>query len=156
MKKLIIPVLLGFALFLVPLHASALTVCYTDGFSFFVLAGGKVNLKPFAGRFVSPPFGCHGTVTGSIVTTAPGVQTISIEGNLGSPCVNFALFGTTADPQLNFTGVFDNQENATADGNATMTRIDCGTVPVNPLNDGPVDKSKLPTKASPGYQPPQN
>src|SRR5512141_1528721 len=108
MKKLIIPVLLGFALFLVPLHAFGLTVCYTDGFSYFLLAGGKVNLKPFAGRFVSPAFGCHGTLTGSIVTTGPGIQTISIEGNLGPPCLNFALYGTTADPQLNFTGVFDN------------------------------------------------
>ena len=153
MKKLIIPVLLGLVVFLLPLSVSAKTVCWTDGFSFFVLAGGKVNLKAVAGKFVSPAFGCHGTLTGSIVTTAPGVQTISIEGNLPSPCVNFALFGTTADPALNFTGVFDNNENATSDGNSTMTVVNCGTVPVNPLADGPVDKSSLPTKPAAGYQP---
>ena len=152
MKKFVIPILIGFVFCLVPFVASAKTICWTDGLSFFYLSGGKPNVKPFAGKFVSPVLGCHGLLTASIVNTAPGIETVSIEGNLPAPCVNFAVFGTTADPALNFTGPFDNTENATADGTATMTIINCGTVPTSPFA-GPSDAS-LPTKAVVGYNPP--
>jgi hypothetical protein len=152
MKKFIIPVLFAFVVCLLPMAASAKTICYTDGNSFFVLSGGKPNIKPFAGKFVSPTFGCHGLLTASIMLTAPGISTVSIEGNNPAPCVNFALYGTTSDPAFNFTGVFDNNEDATQDGTATMTVINCDTVPTNPLNGD----SKLPTKPSAGINPPKN
>jgi hypothetical protein len=150
MKKLIIPALIGIVLFLNPFDLFAKTICWTDGFSFLVLSGGKPKLKPFAGKFVSPALGCHGTLTGSIMLTGPGIQTVSIEGNLPSPCVNFALYGTTSDPALNFSGVFDNTEDGISDGTATMTIVNCGTVPINPLADGPADESPLPSKPSAG------
>jgi hypothetical protein len=148
MKKFIIPVLFAFVVCLLPMAASAKTICYTDGFSFFVLSGGKPNIKPFAGRFVNGS--CHGLLTASIMPTAPGISTVSIEGNIPAPCVNFALYGTTSDPAFNFTGVFDNNEDATQDGTAVMTVINCDTVPVNPLND-----SKLPAKPVAGINPPK-
>ncbi len=150
MKKFIIPVLFALVVCLLPLAASAKTICWTDGFSFFVLSGGKPNIKPFAGKFVSPS--CHGVLTGTIVRTGPGVETISIEGNIPAPCVNFALYGTTTDPAFNFTGVFDNNEDATADGNATMTIVSCSSVPTTPL----VPPDKLPSKPSAGINPPKN
>lgn len=152
MKKIIIPVLFALVVCLLPLAASAKTICWTDGFSFFVLSGGKPNIKPFAGKFVSPTFGCHGVLTGTIVRTGPGVETISIEANLPAPCVNFALYGTTADPAFNFTGVFDNNEDATADGNSTMTIVSCTSVPNNPL--APPDKT--PSKPAAGFNQPKN
>jgi hypothetical protein len=153
MKKFIIPVLFVFVVCMLPMTASAKTICWTDGFSFFVLSGGKPNSKPFAGKYVSPFNGCHGVLTGSIVVTGPNISTVSIEGNLPAPCVNFALYGTTSDPAFNFTGVFDNLENGTADGNSTMTIVSCASVPTNPLN---VPESKLPSKATAGYNPPKN
>jgi len=149
MKKFIIPVLFALVVCLLPQIVSAKTICWTDGFSFFVLSGGKPNIKPFAGKYVSPFNGCHGVLTGSIVVTSPGISTVSIEGNLPAPCVNFALFGTTADPAFNFTGVFDNLEDATADGTATMTIVSCDSVPTNPLNA----PATLPSKAAAGYNP---
>lgn len=152
MKKIIIPVLFAFVVCMLPMTASAKTICWTDGTSFFVLSGGKPNTKPFAGKFVSATLGCHGVLTGSIVLTGPGVSTVSIEGNLPAPCVNFALYGTTSDPAFNFTGVFDNLEDATADGNATMTIVSCDSVPPNPLNE-PANPS---SKASAGYNPSKN
>lgn len=152
MKKFIIPVLFALVVCLLPLAASAKTICWTDGTSFFVLSGGKPNIKPFAGKFVSPFLGCHGVLTGTIVRTGPGIETISIEGNLPAPCVNFALYGTTADPAFNFTGVFDNSENGTSDGNATMTIVSCTSVPPNPL----VPPDKAPTKSVAGYNSPKN
>src|SRR5262245_50471912 len=112
MKKFIIPVLFALVVCLLPQVVSAKTICWTDGLSFFYLSGGKPNIKPFAGKFVSPGLGCHGVLTGSIVQTSPGVSTVSIEGNLPAPCVNFAVFGTTSDPAFNFTGTFDNLEDA--------------------------------------------
>lgn len=152
MKKFIFPVLFVFVVCALPMTASAKTICWTDGLSFFVLSGGKPNVKPFAGKFVSPGLGCHGVLTGSIVQTGPGISTVSIEGNLPAPCVNFALYGTTVDPAFNFTGVFDNLEDATADGNATMTIVSCDSVPPNPLNE-PANPS---SKASAGYNPSKN
>jgi hypothetical protein len=152
MKKFIIPVLFALVVCLLPLAASAKTICWTDGTSFIVLSGGKPNIKPFAGKFVSPAFGCHGVVTGSIVQTSPGVETVSIEGNLPAPCVNFALYGTTTDPAFNFTAVFDNNEDATQDGTVAMTVINCDTVPNNPL--APPDK--VPSKPAPGFNQPKN
>jgi hypothetical protein len=152
MKKIIIPVLFVFVVCVLPMTASAKTICWTDGFSYFVLAGGKPNSKPFAGKYVSQTNGCHGVITGSIVQTGPGINTVSIEGNLPAPCINFALYGTTSDPAFNFTGVFDNLEDATSDGNATMTIVNCSTVPTSPLNE-PVN---LPSNATAGYNPPKN
>ena len=149
MKKFIIPILFAFVVCLLPMAASAKTICYTDGFSFFVLSGGKPSVKPFAGKFVNGT--CHGVLTASIMPTAPGINTVSIEANLPAPCVNFALYGTTSDPAFNFTGVFDNNEDATADGNATMTVINCDSVPVNDFKD-----SKLPSKTVAGYNAPKN
>lgn len=128
MKKLIIPILLGLVFFLQPLIGSAATVCWTDGTSFFVFAGGKVNLKPFSGEFVSPTLGCHGTLWGSIVTIGPGVEAITIEGNLPAPCINF-IVSATSGISLNASGVFDNLENATSDGAITLTPISCDSVP---------------------------
>jgi hypothetical protein len=149
MKKFIIPVLFTLVVCLLPMTVSAKTICWTDGFSFFVLSGGKPNIKPFAGKFVNGT--CHGTLTGSIVVTGPGVSTVSIEGNIPAPCVNFALYGTTSDPAFNFTGVFDNNEDATSDGNAVMTVISCDSVPLNDFKD-----SKLPSKPVAGSNPPKN
>lgn len=154
MKKFVIPVLLGLVVCLLPLTASAKQICWTDGTSFFVLNGGKTNVKAFAGRFVSPVLGCHGLLTGSIMNTSPGVETVSIEGNLPAPCVNFAVFGTTADPALNFTGTFDNLENATADGTSPFTIVNCSTVPTSPVPP-PSDASRLPNKSVAGYNPAQ-
>ena len=154
MKKFIFPVLFALVVCLVPVVSSAKTICYSDGFSFFVLSGGRPNLKPFAGKFVNPVAGCHGTITGSIMQTAPGVSTVSFEGNPPPPCVNFAVFGTTSDPQFNFTGVFDNAEDATADGNSAFTVVNCNTVPSTP-SASPTDKPVLPSKPVAGYNPPK-
>jgi hypothetical protein len=152
MKKFIIPVLFALVVCLLPLAASAKTICWTDGASFFVLSGGKPNIKPFAGKFVSQTFGCHGVLTGTIVRTGPGVETVSIEGNLPAPCVNFAVYGTTTDPAFNFTGTFDNNEDATADGTSAFTVISCDSVPNNPL--APPDK--VPSKPAAGFNQPKN
>ena len=151
MKKLIIPVLFALVVCLIPMAASAKTICWTDGFSFFVLSGGKPGIKPFAGKFINVGSGCHGTLTGSIMQVAPGINAVSMEGNLPAPCVNFAVYGTTSDPLFNFTGTFDNNEdaNGTPNGTGTWTVIGCGTVPSTPLTTG-----KLPNKPVAGYNPP--
>lgn len=137
MKKLIVPVLLGIVLFLNPFDLSAKSVCWTDGTSFFAVSGGKVNEKPFAGAFISPGLGCHGTIWASIVTSGIGVQAITIEGNLPSPCINFVV-EANSPPSLNATGFFDNLEDATSDGAITLTVVNCSSVPTSPLTDAPV------------------
>jgi hypothetical protein len=147
MKKFIIPILFAMVVCMLPMAASARTICWTDGNSQYFLSGGKPNIKPFAGKFVNAT--CHGVLTASIVPTGPGIETISIEANLPAPCVNFAMYGTTSDPAFNFTAVFDNNEDATADGNVPMTIINCDTVPLNAP-----DGSKVPAKTVPGYNSP--
>lgn len=130
MKKLIVPVLFGIALLLHPFDLFAKNYCLTDGFSFFVLSKGKVNQKPFAGKFVNG--NCQGTLWASVVSNGIGTVALMIEGNIPSPCVNFIIEATGDSNLTSSSGIFDNSENATSDGSVTLTPVSCSSVPSAP------------------------
>lgn len=135
MKKVTLPVLLGILLFVNPFQLFA-GVCWTDGTSYFVFKGGKPGVKPYAGKFVSTAFGCHGAISGSIVSNGPGTYALSMEANNSSPCQNFVV-AATLDSKFNGYGTFDNMEDGSVDGALTLSTVSCDSVPTF----GPVTKS---------------
>lgn len=126
MKKLTMPVLLGILCFLHPFDLLAKSICLTDALgTYFVLAGGKVDQKPYAGKFENQF--CHGTLSAAIVTIAPGTVSITMEGNGSSPCSNFLL---VADTNTSFQGwsILDTNEDGISNGKLYLTPVSCGSV----------------------------
>lgn len=139
MKKLIVPVLFGIALLLHPFDLFAKNYCLTDGTSFFVLSKGKVNEKPFAGKFVHP--NCQGTLWASVVTNGIGTVALMIEGNAPPPsCVNFIIEANGDSNLISSTGIFDNNEDATSNGAITLTPVSCSSVPSSPQGMRPAKR----------------
>lgn len=131
MKKVILPVLFGI-LFLLQ-NGFAKEVCYT-GFSgatvYFILDGGKVNEKPFAGRvFVLEP-GCNLPAWASITTDESGVDHIgiSVSYDPNGGCGNAQAYGTGSARQ-GFSLTFDNGQDGVIDGTFETEKIKCSDVP---------------------------
>lgn len=126
MKKLSIPALLLILLLSHPFEARATDICLEDTLgTYFVLNGGKVDVKPFAGKVVNQF--CHGTISASIVTLAPGVETVTIQGSAQPPCTNFILIADL-DASYNGWSAIDLNEDGSLDGNLFLTKVSCDTV----------------------------
>lgn len=136
MKKLYVTVFLCILFFSHPFDLLAKDICLKDtAGDYFVLSGGKIDKKPFAGKIVSQL--CHGTITGSIVTIAPNVESITIEGNAPAPCGNFMLLEYT-DTSLDGWSRVDFGEDGGFDGNLYLTHVSCDSVQgAMPILSGP-------------------
>jgi hypothetical protein len=138
MKKLIIPILFALVFCVQPLFAK--TVCLSGAGGFWVLSGGKENLKPFEGHLTVPGV-CHTAAWGSIVISAPGVLQISVDSAQDGSCTSVFMVAQT-DVAFNGNLTYDNGEEGTVDGGGPIVEVNCSTVPP-PITDGSV---KIPEK----------
>jgi hypothetical protein len=141
MKKLIVPILFSLVFCVQPLFAK--TVCLLDGTGgYYILNGGKEDIKPFEGHFTVSGF-CHTGLWASVVITAPGVLQITSDSANDGACSSVFMVAQT---DLNYTGTltYDNGEDGTVDGATSVVQVPCNTVPP-PINDG---KAKVQQKGS--------
>jgi hypothetical protein len=134
MRKLIITAVFGILFCLNPIYVSAKTICFSMhvGFvqSFFVLSGGKIDTKPFSGKWMDQDFECTIPAWASIVTDSDGVHYISINmphdaaANC-NPGVWFHASGQTIDSMF---GEIDVEQDGTYENTFSITKINCNTI----------------------------
>lgn len=114
----------------------AKSLCY-QGFTgadvFFVLNGGKPNVKPFAGMVFVPNAGnsaCVLPAWATILTDSAGVDHIALTVNYDpiGGCGNAQATGI-GDAKKGFAMSFDNAEDGAIDGTFTVNKINCSSVP---------------------------
>ena len=118
-----------FGLLMVASSGFAATFCFQDNYgNYYMLAGGKVNAKPFSGKLVIPG-SCQ--VSGNAAIFSKGVNyQVTWNSAHQSPNCSSIIESITMEPTLTVGfGTFDNGQNGSNDGSISWTRVNCGTVP---------------------------
>jgi hypothetical protein len=129
MKKQILITVSVFAFLVVASSSFAATFCYQDNYgNYYMLAGGKVNAKPFSGRLVVPGV-CQVSGNAAIFSKGVNYQVTWNSAQHSHDCSSI-IESVTLEPTLTVGfGTFDSGQNGSNDGSIQWTRVDCDTVP---------------------------
>jgi hypothetical protein len=134
MKKFITSVVLGIVIFINPMYVSAATICYSLQMgllqAYFQFSGGKVDQKPFAGRFINFNVPCEIPVWASMVTDSDGVHYISINMSHDPEkiCSNGVWFHASGQTVESMTGEVDLGQNGTYEGVFSLSKVNCNSI----------------------------
>jgi hypothetical protein len=129
MKKQILITVSVLAFLVVASSVFAATFCYQDNYgNYYMLAGGKVNAKPFLGTLVIPGT-CQVSGNAAIFSKGVNYQVTWNSAHLSPNCSSI-IESVTLEPTLTVGfGTYDNGQNGSNDGSISWTRVNCDTVP---------------------------
>jgi hypothetical protein len=145
MKKLIISIFVVSALVFSAEPSFAKKICLQDNFGgFWELKGGKIDKKPYTAKYI---VGGNCEIPGYVtaVTDSTGVQVAFVHTHTDiCQTVMYQIFG---DKKFNGSGSYDMLADGSIEGNITMTKISCSSLPISTLpQDGALKPPALKEK----------
>jgi hypothetical protein len=136
-SKLIISVFVVLTLVLSAELSFAKKICLQDGFGgFWELKGGKIDKKPYTAKYIVDSCEIPGYVTA--ITYSTGVQGTFVHTQ--TTACNVVMYQIFGDKKFNGSGTYDILANGSVDGNVTMTKVGCSSLPITTL---PVKEGEL-------------